>query len=132
MRSNPFRDGPSLATKPAAIAPKSSDPIGLKEIEPGEAEGVGIVKGIRLGDNYDGISLGRAKRKLAQVTVQFGEDPPVLSRAQRDKMDYDEREALRPPTSTFDVPPGMAKGLAIGDKVSVEIRKLGQPDGDAT
>lgn len=130
MKKNPFQTGVSLAQR-APVAPAKSDPIGLKEIQPGEAEGVGIVKGVRLGDNYDGMSLARASRKLAQVTVQFGEDPPQLTREKRDKMDWEEREALRPPTSTFDVPPGMAKGLAIGDRVQVEIKKLGIPDGDA-
>jgi hypothetical protein len=119
---NPFKGSVSLRTpKPAAAASKA--PIALKETGAGDAEGVGIVKGIRLGD-YDGMTVGRAQAKLANVTVQFGEDPPALTAEQRDKMDYEEREALRPPTSTFDVPPHMAAGLAIGDRVRVSIEKV--------
>lgn len=117
---NPFR-GFSLKTAPAKPA-AASKPIGLKEIAPGDAEGVGIVKGIRLGSEYGPLSP--ARQKLAQVTVQFGEDPPPLSKAQRDKMDYEVIEARRPSTSTFDVPPGMAKGLSIGDRVKVCIEKV--------
>jgi hypothetical protein len=121
---NPFLTGVSLRTrKPKAAAPAAAAaPIGLKEIAPGDAEGVGIVKGIRMGGDYGPLSS--AQRKLAQVTVQFGEDPPKLTRQQRDKMDYDELEAQRPSTSTFDVPPSMAKGLAIGDRVKVCIEKV--------
>jgi hypothetical protein len=120
---NPFKGSVSLRTpKPAAAASKA--PIALKETGAGDATGVGIVKGIRLGDQWDGMTVGRAKAKLANVTVQFGEDPPAISAEKRKKMDYEEREALRPPTSTFDVPPHMAAGLSIGDRVRVSIEKL--------
>ena len=123
--ANPFRTGVSLrGPKSATAAPAAAaKPIGLKEIGPGDAEGVGIVKGIRLGGDYGPLTV--ATKKLAQVTVQFGEDPPKLSTKVRDKMDYEEHEALRPTTSTFDVPPGMAKGLSIGDRVKVCIEKVG-------
>ena len=76
-----------------------------------------------MGGDYGPLTV--AAKKLAQVTVQFGEDPPKLKPSERDKMDYEEREALRPATSTFDVPPSMAKGLSIGDRVKVCIEKVG-------
>lgn len=118
---NPFKSSFSLKAAPAPAA-RAKAPIALKETSGGDAEGVGIVKGIRLGGDY-GL-LASAQKKLANVTVQFGEDPPALTKAQRDKMDWDEREALRPPTSSFDVPPHMAKGLSVGDRVRVSIEKL--------
>ena len=120
-KPNPFRAGVSLRDEAEPKVTKRT-PLGLVEVESGEAEGVGIVKGVNLGSDYD--TLARASKKLARVTVQFGEDPPALTKAQREKMDYDAIDAQRPPTSTFEVPPAMAKGLTIGDRVRVSIEKV--------
>ena len=114
MARNPFRGSFSLRSpKPAAAARKP--PIGLKAVA-GGSEGVGIVKAIRHGTEYGRLDSARAK--LAEVTIQFGEDPKP--RKKSDTPTYHDE----PHRSTFTVPTAHAQGLAIGDRVRVSIEKV--------
>jgi len=116
MARNPFRTGASLRT-PKETPAKGVAPIGLKEID-GGSEGVGIVKAIRHGTEYGRLDSKRAQ--LAEVTIQFGEDPKPR-KGKDPHVSFDED----PHRSTFTVPTKHAQGLAIGDRVRVSIEKVG-------